>query len=176
MRSVSSETASRRATYTALSSLFVAAFGFLTTRKANGLKDGLGPFDIAKLGFATYRLGRMIAYDRVFEVYRSPFTETVPDGSGAGLTVEPKGEGAQRAIGELISCPICVGTWVAAGMVFGLKFVPGPARTFLDIMSSVGVAELLNSLNESLEWKGQVDRECAGSMRSGKQMPTGRDY
>ncbi len=169
MPSVSRATASRRATYAALSGIFVAAFAILAGRKpAPNADQELSPFDVIQLGFATYRLGRMVAYDQVFETYRLPFAETVPDGSGAGLTVVPRGEGVQQALGELISCPICIGTWIAAALVFGLKFVPGPARTLLNITSSVGIAEFLNSANEALEWTAQSNRECAGSARMGK--------
>lgn len=177
MPSVSRATTGQRATYAALSSLFVAAFAILAGRKPNPeAKQELTPFDVVQLGFATYRLGRMIAYDRVFETYRLPFAETVPDGSGAGLTVEPKGEGVQRALGELISCPICIGTWVAAALVFGLKFTPGPARTLLNVASSVGLAEFLNSANEALEWTAQSARECASSARLGKERAIEREY
>lgn len=177
MPSVSRATAGRRATYAALSSLFFAAFAILAGRKSSPeAKQELSPFDVVQLGFATYRLGRMVSYDRIFETYRLPFAETVPDGSGAGLTVEPKGDGAQRALGELISCPICIGTWIAAGLVFGLKFIPGPTRTLLNISSSIGMAELLNSASEALEWTAQSARECAGSVRLGKDGMLDREY
>lgn len=169
MPSVSNETASRRATYSALTGIFVAAFAMVSRRKTPpGQELEFRPFDLVQLGLATYRLGRMIAYDSVFETFRSPFAETVPDGSGAGMTVRAKGTGAQHALGELISCPICVGTWVAAGLVYGLKLAPGPSRTFLAIMSSVGAAELLDASTEALQWAGQLARECSGSARSGK--------
>src|SRR5690606_4392915 len=105
----------------------------------------LRPFDLAQLALATYRLGRLTSYDKVAETYREPFTETVPDPTGAGETVVPEGTGVRRALGELIACPICAGTWIAAALVYGLHLAPRPTRVFLAIMSSIGGAELLNA-------------------------------
>jgi hypothetical protein len=123
----------------------------------------LGPFDIALLGVSTFRLGRLAAFDTVAEPIRRPFTRTVRDESGAGETVEPRGTGIQRAIGELISCPICAGTWIAAALVYGLHLLPGPTRVFMTIMGSIGFAEMLNALTEALSWISQAARRLAGN-------------
>jgi hypothetical protein len=92
-----------------------------------------------------------------------PVAETKSDESGAGDTVVPKGHGFRRALGELISCPICAGTWIAAALVYGLRIVPRFTRALLAIMSAVGIAELLNGAVELLEWNAQAAREQVGS-------------
>jgi hypothetical protein len=152
----------QRLTYVALSGLFLAILGavsHLTRRNTKSLRL----MDHLLLGLSTYRLGRMIAYDHVMEPFRAPFTRTVPDPSGAGDTVEPAGTGWRLAIGQLISCPICAGTWAAAALVYLLRLAPGPGRIFLSIMSAIGLGELLNTLTEMLSWTGQVGREQSGS-------------
>ncbi len=74
-----------------------------------------------------------------------------------------KGHGVQRAIGELLSCPICVGTWAAAGMVYGLHLAPRPTRVFLSIMGATGAAELMFEASEALGWIGRAARrQCGG--------------
>lgn len=102
----------------ALTVLFFAVFAAFTAwmlTAGPGLAVfQIGPFDLTLLALATFRLGRLIAYDRVMEPFRQFFTQTVPDATGAGDSVEPKGHGVQQALGQLISCPICAGTWVAA--------------------------------------------------------------
>jgi hypothetical protein len=40
---------------------------------------------------------------------------------------------------ELISCPICAGAWVAAGLVYGLRIAPRFTGAPLAIMSAVGI-------------------------------------
>lgn len=153
----------RHATYTALSGLFLSLFAAfsLRNRKYHEFLQ-LSPFDLVQLGLATFRLGRLISYDKVTEVYRLPFTKTVRDVSGVGKTTVPKGGGVRRAIGELISCPICSGTWVAALLVYGMGVAPRATRAFLAIMSAIGMAELLNAAQEALEWTGQEQRREAG--------------
>jgi hypothetical protein len=156
----------RRATYVALSSLFASLFTVFSLYEQRKCKtDDFTALDLVMLGLASYRTGRMVAYDKIFETERMPFAETVPDPTGAGETVVPKGTGVRHAIGELISCPICVGTWIAAILVFGLTVLPGPTRMFLKIMSGIGLAEFINAGTEALQWHGEAARARAGSGR-----------
>jgi hypothetical protein len=160
------ETVQRRATYVALSSLFASLFTvFSLYEQRKNKPDEFEPFDLAMLGLASYRLGRMVSYDKVFEAERAPFTVTVPDPTGAGESVMPRGGGVRLAIGELICCPICVGTWISAILVFGLGVLPGPTRTFLKIMSGIGLAEFVNAATEALQWHGEAARVEAGAGR-----------
>jgi hypothetical protein len=162
--STEKKTIAERATYVALLGLFLSLFTtFSLYKRKAGQESNLHPFDLALLGFATYRLGRLVAYDKVTQPLRQSFTKTVNDPSGAGKTVAPKGTGAQRALGELLSCPICSGTWIAAILVYGLGLIPGPTRTFLAIMSAIGLGELLNAATEALQWLGEAERKEVGS-------------
>ena len=120
------------------------------------------PFDLIQLGLSTLRLGRMVAYDLIAEPIRWPFTKTVQDESGAGETVEPAGEGMRQSLGQLFSCPICAGTWIAAGLVYSLYLLPVPTRVFLSIMSTIGAAEMLNSMVEAFSWTGEATRKLSG--------------
>ncbi len=43
-------------------------------------------------------------------------------------------------MGELVSCPVCIGTWVAAGLVYGLHLAPRPTRVYVTVMSATGLA------------------------------------
>ncbi len=160
------ETEVRRATYTTLSGIFMALFAAFTMLNRKNKEQRLSPLDYVQLGFASYRLGRMVSYDKVMEGYRAPFVETVPDPSGMGMTTESRGTGARQAIGDLLCCPVCVGTWIAAGLVYALNLVPKQTRIFLNITSSIGLAELLDAATEALEWTGQNQREQAGAERA----------
>ena len=173
MKGKKSNDAARGAMYVVLSFTFVsifAVFNLLFTQRRKDVE--LKPFELGMLGLSVYRLGRMVAYDRVMETYRSAFTKTVPDPSGAGETTEPKGRsGAQVALGELLSCPICSGTWIAAALVYALALVPRPARVFLYITSAIGLGELLNAVTEALSWFGQAARDEAGILEGGARRP-----
>jgi hypothetical protein len=158
----------QRLTYMALTGTFLglfAVFNLLTRRRGEAEDDDQSarPLDLALLGLSSYRLGRMVSYDLVMEPYREPFAETVHDPTGAGDTVQPKGTGWRRAVGDLIACPICAGTWISAFLAYGLEIAPRPTRTLLTIAGATGLAELLNALTEMLGWGGQVSRERAGT-------------
>jgi hypothetical protein len=162
------------ATKMTLIGLFLAIFVALTTRgplKQQNNKNGprVGPFDLALLGISTFRLGRLAAFDTVADPLRKPFTKVEEDEYGAGDTVIPVEEGWRKALGELISCPICAGTWMAAGLVYGLHLLPGPTRIFMMIMGSIGLAEILNSFTEALSWSGQAARKLAGIKNNGSE-------
>ncbi len=129
----------------------------------------LSTLDVVLLILATLRLGRMVAYDRVAEPLRRPFAQTVPDETGAGESVEPRGEGFQQAIGQLITCPICSGTWIAAILVYGLYAFPSPARIFITIFAAIGGAEMLNGALEALCWSGQLSRTLTGEKNIARQ-------
>ncbi len=149
-----------RAAYATLVGLFLALFGAFASRaRDRGKPFQLTPLDLVMLGLSTFRAGRLAAYDRVTEPFRDPFTETKPDEYGAGENVVAEGTGLRKAIGELVSCPTCVGTWVAAGLVYGLQIAPGPTRVFLAILSAAGLAEMLDSATETFTWTGKAARK-----------------
>lgn len=136
--------------------------------------DGLasfspGFFDLALLGLATIRLGRLVAFSQVMEPLRAPFAETVPDESGAGESVIARGTGVRQAIGQMITCPICAGTWVAAGLTYGLYAFPDPTRLFLFMTGGIGIAELLHACIEALSWWGSRTRAQTGEILKGMQ-------
>jgi hypothetical protein len=152
-----------RAAYLALTGLFLTIFALFSARRRR--QSDIAPLqarDLVMLGFATFRLGHLISFDKVTEPLRLPFTETKMDDFGAAMTVEARGEGVQRALGELVSCPICSGTWVAAALVYGLNLFPGPARILTTIMGAIGMGEALHSLTEALSWTAARARREVG--------------
>ena len=152
-----------RATKLTLISIFLGILGTFATRIVGRRGDlKLTPFDLLMLGLSTFRIGRMIAFEGVAAPLREPFTQVTDDRTGAGQTVVATGAGVRHALGELFSCPICVGTWVAAGLVYGLHLLPGPTRVLIDVMSATGAAELCYSLTEALDWNARAARRrCA---------------
>ena len=152
-----------RATKLSLTGIFLAIMAAFSARISRREAPELRPFDLVLLGLSTYRTGRLVTFERVTAPLREPFTETKPDDSGAGEVVVARGAGTRRVLGELVSCPVCVGTWVAAGLVYGLHLAPRPTRVYLAVMGTTGAAELLNCSAEALGWLGRAARKEAGS-------------
>lgn len=59
-----------------------------------------------------FKAARTLSRDRVTSFVRQPFVE----GEAGEGDEQPAGEGLQRALGELVTCTRCVGTWAAAGL------------------------------------------------------------
>ncbi len=102
------------------------------------------------LGLASFRTGRLAAFDQATEPLREPFTTTKSDSYGTSQTTAPKRSGVRKALGALIACPTCTGSWVAAFLVYGLRVAPGSTRLFLAFMSATGLAEILDSATAAL--------------------------
>jgi crotonobetainyl-CoA:carnitine CoA-transferase CaiB-like acyl-CoA transferase len=69
--------------------------------------------DFAVLGAATFKAARTLTHDRVTSPIRAPFVEGEADAEHE----EPLRKGGlPQAMGELVTCTRCVGTWAAAGL------------------------------------------------------------
>ena len=139
---------------------FLTCIGLVGARAPNRLPP-LGAIDLAVLGLASHRVGRMIAFERVAEPLREPFTSTVRDETGVDETVVARGHGVRWALGELLSCPTCVATWAAMLLYLGMTFVPGPTRVLVSVLAAAGVAEIAYVGVEHLEWSGRAARKAA---------------
>ena len=141
-----------RATKLALIGIFMSALGAFALpplRRLPPLK--LGPMDLLLLGLTTFRMGNMLAYERIADPIREPFAERIQEPETGVETIVPRGQGVQRVLGELFACPICAGTWAAAGLVFGLHVLPRPTRAFMAIMSATGIAHILKVVAGALD-------------------------
>ena len=59
------------------------------------------------------------------------------------MQAEPEGRGWRKAIGELLTCPFCVGQWVATAFVVGFVRAPRLARFIATIFATSAVADFL---------------------------------
>jgi hypothetical protein len=135
----------------------------------------LSPLDLIMLGLASYRTGRIIAFERVAKPLREPFTETVPDGSGMGDTVVARGKGVRWALGELFSCPVCLATWVAAALLYSREIIPRPTRIYVGVMGIAGVAEIVFGISEALLWFAHAKRVDAGASLAAREAKQQRE-
>ena len=112
------ESAPDRPPYEAYAAIVGTFSGLLATAGVLGRLVGRDPqcqtaLDFAVLGAATFKAARTLARDRVTAPLRAPFVE----GEADAQDEEPVREGGvQQAIGELVTCTRCVGTWAAAGL------------------------------------------------------------
>ena len=172
MAGAANEQRDRRTAYLALSGLFLALFGVFTRQVGDRERTGRpDPFEFVLMALATFRASRLVAYDTIFSSERAPFTRVAPDASGTGKTTVPRGRGPRHAIGELIACPVCNGTWIAAALLYGLRLLPGPTRALITIFAVAGANELLGAATEALQWTGEAERRRTTLERKAGAVP-----
>jgi hypothetical protein len=101
--------------YAGILGTFVAGLGAAgaVARRLDREPQCQTPLDLVVLAAATFKASRTLTRDQVASFLREPFVE---GDAYKGEDEEPAGEGLRRAIGELITCSRCTGTWVAAGL------------------------------------------------------------
>jgi hypothetical protein len=127
--------------YTAAMSVYggmVAAVAAAVRLTGTSLPDRVGPWDTAMAAVATHKLSRLIAKDPVTSPLRAPFTVYQGTSGPAELAEEVRDGGRRKTVGELISCPFCIGMWVATGFTAG--YVLAPRATRLAAMSLTALA------------------------------------
>ncbi len=115
--------------------------------------------DLAVLGTATFKAARTLSRDEVTSFLRAPFVEGEAHEGGGEHPVET-GD-LRQAIGELVTCSRCAGTWVAGGLSathivfprFGRMLTWTLAAAAVNDWLQAGFAALAHKANE-LERRG----------------------
>lgn len=94
----------------------------------------LGSFDLLLIALRTHKLSRTLSKDAVTSPLRAPFTRYREAGGPGEVMEEVRTVGQTRhAIGELITCPLCLDVWIATGfaLVHGVRppGSPGSSRS-----------------------------------------------
>jgi hypothetical protein len=98
--------------------------------------------DLAVLGLATFKAARTISRDEVTSFVREPFVQ----GHAKEGAEEPVASGDLRqAIGELVTCSRCVGTWVAAGLASTQIVAPQFGRLITWTLATAGANDVLQA-------------------------------
>mgnify|MGYP001249734300 CR=1 FL=1 len=101
--------------------------------------------DVLLLAIATHKLSRMLSKTAVASPLRAPFTRYErPIGSGEVMEqIRDEGSSARHAIGELLSCPFCLGVWVGTGLTCGLVLVPRLTRLVTTALTAIATSDFL---------------------------------
>ena len=98
--------------------------------------------DFAVLCAASFKAARTIARDEVTSFVREPFVEGHAHEGGE----EPVHTGdMHQAIGELVTCSRCVGTWVAAGLAASQIVAPRFGRLLTWSLAAAGANDFLQA-------------------------------
>jgi hypothetical protein len=98
--------------------------------------------DLTVLAVATFKAARTLARDEVTSFIREPFVR----GHAHEGDEEPVETGdLHQAIGELVTCSRCVGTWAAAGLTTTQVLAPRFGRLLTWSLAAAGINDFLQA-------------------------------
>jgi Protein of unknown function (DUF1360) len=137
----------RRPPYEAYAAIMGAFAGGLGLAGALSRLLGRDPqcqttLDLTVLAAATFKAARTLARDEVTSFIREPFVR----GHAHEGDEDPVETGdLQQAIGELVTCSRCVGTWAAAGLATTQVLAPRFGRLLTWSFAAAGINDFLQA-------------------------------
>lgn len=115
--------------------------------------------DLVVLSAATFKAARTISRDEVTSFIRAPFVEGEARDGGE----DPVETGdLNQAIGELVTCSRCVGTWAAAGLAAAQIVTPTVGRLLTWTLAAAGANDFLQAGFAALVHKSNELERRAG--------------
>lgn len=109
--------------------------------------------DTVLITLASFRVIRLVVYDRIFGFFREQFWDVnLVEGGEIVLTKPPRGP--RRTIADLLSCPWCFGMWAAAMVTFFYFLTPYTFYVVLFLAIS-SIASMLQITANLVGWKAE---------------------
>lgn len=155
--------------YMATMATFATVAG-AATRVARRRREGFRLVDVVLVGVATHKFSRILSKDFVTAPIRAPFTSRESQEGGGEVHDEPRSGPWRGTIGTLLTCPYCLGPWVALGFGTLMALRPREARFVVGMLSAVAISDFLHQryarLNESRKLV-QAERRHAQTVAEG---------
>ena len=126
--------------------LAVAALAAAGRSQGGSLPERYDVRDVVLGGLATHKFTRLLAKGSVTSPVRAPFTEFEAPAGSAEHDESARGGGVRHTVGELLTCPFCLGQWVGTGYVAGLALAPRQARTWAAVFAVTGISDGLQQV------------------------------
>jgi len=97
--------------------------------------------DFTVLAAASFKAARTLSHDEVTSFMRQPFVR----GHAHSGSEEPVQGGMEQAIGELVTCTRCIGTWTAAGLASTQILAPRFGRLLTWSLGAAAINDFLQA-------------------------------
>ena len=133
--------------YLTLMATYAAVFGSLSYLSHKNKKTFVRPKggDLVVLTIASYKISRVVTMSFIGSPLRAPFTKRGKSLPGGEVQDESRGEGLQRAVGNLLTCPFCFSVWSSTIVTFGYIFAPRATLQAAYILSMAAADDVLNT-------------------------------
>jgi Protein of unknown function (DUF1360) len=149
--------------YAAITGAFAGGLGVagLLSRSLGRDPQCQTALDLVVLSAASFKAARTLARDEVTSFLRTPFVE---GDAHSGEDEQPvQTGGVEQAIGELVTCSRCVGTWAAAGLAATQVIAPRFGRLLTWSLASAGINDFLQAGFAALTSKADELNERPGT-------------
>lgn len=105
--------------------------------------------DFILLSLASFRLTRLIVYDKITSFLRKPFFEEVGEKNEKGeieIFIVPKKSGIKGWLGQLLSCYWCTGIWITIFIVLCTYLIPYWSGPVVVVLAVAGLAAFIETL------------------------------
>lgn len=138
--------AEARPPYGSYAAIMGAFAGLLATAGAVGRLLDRDPqcqtaLDFAVLSAASFKAAHTLSHDQVTSFLRQPFVR----GHAHSGDEEPVEGGMEQAIGELVTCSRCIGTWTAAALASTQIITPRFGRLLTWSLGAAAANDLLQA-------------------------------
>jgi hypothetical protein len=117
------------------------------------------PLDFLILSAASFKAARTLSRDEVTSFMREPFVKGF---AHTGDDEEPvESGGFEQAMGELVTCPRCVGTWTAAALATSQILAPRFGRLLTWSLAAAAANDFLQTSFVALNRKSEELAERA---------------
>ncbi|MDK1475830.1 DUF1360 domain-containing protein [Streptomyces sp. 549] len=138
-------------------SAYAAGCAVAVRLRGRPLPERPEPYDVLLTSVATFRLSRLLTKSAVTSPLRAPFTRYEGPEGPSELSEEVRGDTPSHAVGELLTCPFCLGTWVATGLTAAQLVWPRGGRTVTGALTALAVSDLLQLGYAALTQKVEED-------------------
>jgi hypothetical protein len=107
--------------------------------------------DVVLGGVAVHKFSRLVARSSVASPIRAPFTEFEgAAGSGEHDEKPRDGHGVRHTLGELLTCPFCLGVWTGTAYVAGIALAPRATRAWAALFTVTSLSDSLQLVYQKL--------------------------
>ncbi|HEV7449699.1 MAG TPA: DUF1360 domain-containing protein [Candidatus Paceibacterota bacterium] len=113
-------------------------------------------FDAIVMAFATFRITRLVVYDKITRWFRELFasTRSFEQDGVVYVEVKPHGTGFRSTVYDLLNCPWCIGVWSSLVVVF-CYFVFPWAWSVIFFLALAGAGSLIQVVANSIGWRAE---------------------
>lgn len=113
-------------------------------------------FDAALLALASFRITRLVVYDKITRWFRELFADSYEfeENGIRYVAVRPFGSGLRHTIGDLLQCPWCIGFWGALATCTAYVLFPWAWFVIL-FLAVAGAGSLLQVIANGVGWRAE---------------------